>query len=100
MTGTEIQRQRQTKGWTQYELAKRAGVSQYVISKAENGGVVKTETMERIEGALAGKRYERTKHNRKNNILGSVNVPFGSEEQRQRLKKIWCRDYAPERSDA
>lgn len=48
-----IAERRRERGWTQEELAERAGVSQSLVSSAERGVKIRQEFAEKIETALA-----------------------------------------------
>lgn len=51
-----IAERRKERGWTQEELADRAGVSQSLVSSAERGVKIRREYAEKIEHALSGSR--------------------------------------------
>ena len=54
MRKNPIRAARQGLGLTQVELAKKAGISQFVISHLEQGGAVGRKTAPKIERALGG----------------------------------------------
>jgi len=48
-----LRRLRLERGWSQDELAKRAGYSERLIRKAESGGTVSSQTIQDLAGALS-----------------------------------------------
>jgi transcriptional regulator with XRE-family HTH domain len=74
LVGRTVKSIRTTLGWTQHELADRAGMSQAMVSAIENGRV-RDLTFSRAEGLLAamGARLSTT-----------VDAPFLGDRQRQR----------------
>lgn len=52
--GKQIKAARDAKGWTQRELAKRADVSQGLITKIETGRQVQRSSLEKVIAALGG----------------------------------------------
>src|SRR5262249_27125536 len=53
--GEAVKRDRDSKGWTQEELAAQAGVSQWTVSRVENNGRVFLSTLGLIAAALGWK---------------------------------------------
>jgi transcriptional regulator with XRE-family HTH domain len=47
-----LKKHRLAKGWTQVQLAQKAGVSQQLIAKIESGNVLETRKLPRIASAL------------------------------------------------
>lgn len=50
--GHEIREARLSLGWTQHQLAQKAGVSRPTIARVETGGNISTGTLEKVAEAL------------------------------------------------
>lgn len=84
--GTRIRAERARRGWSQNELARRAGVSQALISFVESGQRASIETLEAVaqELGLSPSSICPAKDHTKQQILKAM-----AKMTRQELARLW-----------